>query len=78
MDIFREAPKEENIQLSNPGFAVKVHSKGASNLIRSHNLESVGDKMKTRQAVSKQTREKLGQISTKSDTRKEVQAGVRK
>ena len=34
----------------------------SSNPISRHDLGSVGDKMKTRQAVSKQTREKLGQI----------------
>ena len=34
--------------------------------------------MKTRRAVSEKKREELGQISTKSDPEKKVQASVRK
>tara|TARA_B100000989_G_scaffold9909_1_gene6678 strand:+ start:207 stop:854 length:648 start_codon:yes stop_codon:yes gene_type:complete len=78
MAAYEKNKEGENIQLSNPGFAVKIHSKGASDLISSHDLGSVGDKMKTRQAVSKQTREKLGQISRNPEPKRKGQAGVRR
>ena len=78
MAAYEQNIKGENIRLSNPGFAVEIHDSGASDPISSHDLESVRDKMKTRRAVSEKKRKELGQISTKSDTKKEVQAGVKK